>query len=83
MMRIAEKFRAGKAVFVLVAAALLLGACVTPVADGYWYDDGYSYRYGHQYGYPYSYGRHRSYYRADRVYGHYFGRRSRQGRKRH
>ena len=76
MMRIAEKFRAGKAVFVLVVAALLLGACfdrVSPVADGYSYDNGYSYRYGHRYGYPYRYRHHRSYYRADRVYGRYFG----------
>ncbi len=66
MMRIAEKFRAGKAVFVLAVAALLLGACsdrVSPVANGYSYDDGYPYRYRH----------HRSYYRDDRVYGHYFG----------
>ncbi len=55
MTRIAERVRAGKAVFVVAAAALLLGACVAPVADGYWYDDGYSYRYGHQYGYPQSY----------------------------
>ncbi len=70
MMRIAEKYRAGKAVFVLAVAALLLGACsyrVSPVASGYSYDDGYSYRYGHQYNYPYGYGRHRSY------YGHYRG----------
>ncbi len=76
MMHIAEKFRAGKAVFVLAIAALLLGACsdrVSPVANGYSYDDGYPYRYGHQYGYPYRYRHHRSYYRDDRVYGHYFG----------
>ncbi len=70
MMRIAENFRAGKAVFVLAVAALLLGACsgrVSPLANGYSYDDGYSYRYGHQYNYPYRYGRHRSY------FGHYRG----------
>ncbi len=69
MMRIAEKFRAEKAVFVLAVAALLLGACsyrVSPVANGYSYDDGYSYRYGHQYGYPHRYGH-------DRGYGYYFG----------
>ncbi len=79
MMRIAEKFRAGKAVFVLAVAALLLGAGsyrVSPVANDYSYDDGYSYRYGYQYNYPYRYGNHR-------VYGRYFGHRSRHGRKHH
>ena len=55
MTRSAKRVRAGKTVFVVAAAALLLGACVAPVADGYWYDDGYTYRYGHQYGYPQSY----------------------------
>ena len=72
MMRIAENFRAGKAVFVLAVAALLLGACsgrASPVAIGYSYDDGYPYRYGHQYNYPYRYGIHRSYYRS--YYGHH------------
>ncbi len=81
MMRIAEKFRAGKAVFVLAVAALLLGACsyhVSPVANGYSYDNGYTYGYGDRYNYPNRYGHHRNYYRRDdRVYGHYFGYRRR------
>ena len=86
MIRIAERFRAGKAIFVLAVAALLLGACYdrgSPVTNGYAYDNGYTYGYGDRYNYPNRYGRHRSYYRADRVYGHYFGHRSRQGRKHH
>ena len=75
MTRIIENFRAGKAVFVLAVAALLLSACyggVSPVTNSYSYDDGYTYRYGYgygyRYGYPYRFGHYRSYYGHSRGY---------------
>ncbi len=67
MIRIGERIRAGKAVFVLAAAALLLGACVAPVADDYWYDDDYS-----SYGYDYPYGD-QQHYGYLQSYGHQHG----------
>ena len=69
MIRIGERIRAGKAVFVLAAAALLLGACVAPVADDYWYDD-YSYDYSYGYDYPYGDQQHYGYLQS---YGHQHG----------
>ncbi len=70
MIRIDERFRAGKAVFVLAAAALLLGACVAPVADDYGYDDDYSYDYPYGYDYLYGYQQHYGYLQS---YGHQHG----------
>ena len=87
MSRIGERFRAGKTIFVLAAAALLLGACVAPLADDYgYYADGYDadYYYAYDYplyGYPRSYG-HRHHLGSRRDHRHRPGHRAVHGPRR-